>query len=326
MTLSPDDVAALGILTGIPASIQMTREASEEELFESALERINRMLAAGTTTLESKSGYGINRLDELKMLRVNKRLNDTTPVDVISTFLGAHDFPPEIDRSSEKERERYIKTLIHDMIPEVAQSRLAEFCDIYCDVGYYTVEESRKILQAGMDAGLKAKIHTDAYSGIGGSGLAAELGAVSADHLNYTTVEEMTALAKAGVIGVVLPALDFAVAHPKRFEPRAMIDRGMTLALGTNLNPANWTESMQFVLVLACRNHGMSLEEAMLAATLGAAKALSRDKEIGSLSPGKLADIQLWDLPSLEDVIYRLGSNCVETVIKRGRVCFSKIS
>lgn len=323
MTLSADEVKALGIVTGIQASIHMTRETSEDELYESALKRVLRMLRAGTTTLESKSGYGMSRSEELKILRVNKRLNEAMPVDIVSTFLGAHDFPPEINRFREKERNRYIETLIQEMIPEVAELGLAEFCDIYCDDGYYTVEESRRILEAGIRAGLKAKIHTDAYSGIGGSRLAAELPAISADHLNYTQCEDMAAMAKAGVVGVVLPALDFAVAHPKRFDPRKMINEGMTLALATNLNPGSWTESMQFVMVLSCRNHGLSPEEAMLAATVGAAKALCREEEIGSLSPGKLADIQIWNLPSFEDVIYRLGNNAVETVIKRGRECFT---
>ena len=171
-----------------------------------------------------------------------------------------------------------------------------------------------------MDYGLAPRIHTDAYKNIGGGSLAAKLPAVSADHLNYISPDEMRAMAEKGVVGVVLPALDFAVAHPDPVRPRPMIEAGMTIALGTNLNPGNWTESMQLVMQLACRNHGMSPEEAMLAATVGAARAIRRDGVIGKLQPGYQADIQIWDLPSFEDIIYRLGNNAVHTVIKKGRI------
>ncbi|MBW2593669.1 MAG: imidazolonepropionase [Deltaproteobacteria bacterium] len=322
MTKSVSDIEAMGIKTGIPASIRMTREENEESLFNGALDRIGRMLRFGTTTVESKSGYGIRQEDELKQLRVNFRLDQAQPVDVISTFLGAHDFPPEINRNNPKDRKAYIDELTRKMIPGVAQAKLAEFCDIYCDTGYYTREEAREVLLAGIEHGLFPRIHTDAYANIGGSTLAAELPAVSADHLNYTSETEMHLLAEAGVVGVVLPALDFAVAHPDPFNARAMLDTGMTLALGTNLNPGNWTESMQIVLQLACRNHGMSPEEAMLAATTGAAKAIRRQDRIGRLAQGYLADIQIWDLPSFEDIIYRIGNNAVCMVIKNGTVVF----
>ena len=166
-------------------------------------------------------------------------------------------FHRKSDRSDPHQRKAYIKTLTEQMIPAIADQNLAEYCDIYCDIGYYKAEEAEIILKAGMDCQLKPKLHTDAYRNFGGSALAARLRAVSADHLNYTSPLEMDLLAKAGVVGVVLPALDFAAAHPDPFNARMMIDAGMTLALGTNLNPGNWTESMQFVLQLACRNHGI---------------------------------------------------------------------
>ena len=322
MTKSVSEIEAMGIKTGIPASIRMTREENEESLFNDALDRLGRMLRFGTTTVESKSGYGIRWEDELKQLRVNRRLGQAQPVDVVSTFLGAHDFPPEIDRNNLKDRKTYIDELTGEMIPRVAEEKLAEFCDIYCDTGYYTLDEAREILLAGIEQGLFPRIHTDAYANVGGSTLAAELPAVSADHLNYTSETEMHLLAEAGVVGVVLPALDFAVAHPDPFNARAMLEAGMTLALGTNLNPGNWTESMQIVLQLACRNHGMSPEEAMLAATTGAAKAIRRQDRIGRLATGYLADIQIWDLPSFEDIIYRIGNNAVCMVIKNGTVVF----
>lgn len=324
MTKSVAAIEASGLKTGIPASIQMTREADEKTLFVGALDRLNRMMGYGTTTVESKSGYGIRLADELKQLRVNQRLGYAQPVDVVSTFLGAHDFPPEINREDPVARQAYIRELMEEMIPRVAEDGLAEFCDIYCDTGYYTAEESEKILRAGMAHGLAPRIHTDAYANVGGSSLAARLPAVSADHLNYTSVQEMHRMAQAGVVGVVLPALDFAVAHPDPFDARAMLDAGMTLALGTNLNPGNWTESMQVVMQLACRNHAMSPEEAMLAATAGAAKAICRQDRIGCLADGYQADLQLWDLPTFEDVIYRIGHNAVCMVLKKGRVVVEK--
>ncbi len=320
MTKSAADIEASGLKTGIPASILMTRETDEDELYASASDRMMRMLGYGTTTVESKSGYGITLQDELKMLRVNRRLAQSLPVDVVSTFLGGHDFPPEIDRDNRKHREAYIRELTNVMIPAVSCQNLAEFCDIYCDTGYYTAKESEEVLRAGLDYGLLPRIHTDAYANIGGSTLAAEIPTVTADHLNYPSPDEMTKMATNNVVGVVLPALDFAVAHPDPFNARALINSGMTLALGTNLNPGNWTESMQLVMQLACRNHGMSPEEAMLAATVGASRALRRGDQIGMLAEGFQADIQIWNLPTFEDVIYRIGNNAVSMVIKRGKV------
>jgi imidazolonepropionase len=254
------------------------------------------------------------------MLEVNSRLSHAQPIELISTFLGAHDFPPEIDRENKSQRERYVNELTEEMIPQVAEEGLAEFCDVYCDTGYYTAAESEQILRRGIDYGLAPRIHTDAYKNIGGGSLAADLPAVSADHLNYISPAEMKGMAEKGVVGVILPALDFAVAHPDPVRPRPMIEAGMTIALGTNLNPGNWTESMQLVMQFACRNYHMSPEEAMLAATVGAARVLGREDRIGALAPGMQADIQLWDIPSFEDLIYRIGNNSVVMVIKEGRI------
>ena len=320
MTRTAEEIEAEGLTTGIPASIVMTRETGEEELFSAALDRLKRMLRHGTTTVESKSGYGITWSDEHKMLLVNRRLAESQPVEVVSTFLGAHDFPPEIDRSDESQRTQYIDQLTREMIPRVAEEHLAEFCDVYCDTGYYTAAEAETVLRAGMDNGLLPRIHTDAYANIGGSTLAADLPAVTADHLNYPSPREMTRMADSGVIGVVLPALDFAVSHPDPFDARALIGSGMTLALGTNLNPGNWTESMQIVMQLACRVHRMSPEEAMLAATVGAARAIRRSDRIGRLAEGYQADIQIWGLPTFEDIVYRIGTNGVWRVIKNGEI------
>ena len=195
MTHSVAEIEAMGLKTGIPASIAMTRESSEEDLYLRRQDRLARMLQYGTTTIESKSGYGISWPAELKMLRVNRRLAQSQPMDVVSTFLGAHDFPPEIDREDPHQRAAYIRELTEEMMPRVAEESLAEFCDIYCDVGYYTAGEAEIILRAGMDNGLAARIHTDAYANIGGSSLAAALPAISADHLNYPSEDEMRRMA-----------------------------------------------------------------------------------------------------------------------------------
>ena len=313
MTMDAAEVKALGIPTGIIATMEMTRAESIEMLTASAVRRLQRMFRSGTTTVESKSGYGLSLAEEIKQLRVNYRLRFNPP-DVVSTFLGAHDFPRDMPR------QRYVEIVINEMIPRVAEEELAEFCDVYCDDGYYTVEQSRLILEAGIHAGLKPKIHVDAYSDIGGAAMAAELGVVSADHLNYTTRAAMRKLAEAGTIGVVMPALDFAVGHPRPFDARAMMAEGMTLALATDLCPGCWAESMQLVMQLACRLYHFTPAEALYASTVGASRALGLEASQGSLEPGKLADLQIWDLPTFEDVIYRLGNNAVETVIKRGKV------
>jgi imidazolonepropionase len=313
MTRSPQEVKALGIPTGIPATVEMTRAENLQSLISSASQRLRRMLAHGTTTVESKSGYGLTVTDELKLLEVNRRLKSLQPVDVVSTFLGAHDFPRDAPR------ERYVESILHEMIPQVAEQKLAEFCDVFCDDGYYTVAEARRILEAGLAAGLKPKIHADQYSAIGATEMAADLGVVSADHLNYTERGAMRKLAGAGVVGVVTPVLDFAVKHPRPFDARAMLAEGMTLALATDMCPACWVESMQLVMQFACRQYSLSPEEALYASTIGGAKALGLTDR-GTLAPGQLADIQIWNIPTFEDVIYRLGNNAVEMIIKRGKI------
>lgn len=318
MTHSSAEVKAMGIPTGILATVDMTRAANVHELVESAAQRLWRMLCHGTTTVESKSGYGLSLAEELKMLDVNRRLQSRQPVDVISTFLGAHEFPREMSR------DRYMQLVIKEMIPQVCEGGMARFCDVYCDDGLYTAGESRRILEAGEAAGLRAKIHTDAYSDIGGADMSAELGVISADHLNYTGRASMRRLAEADVVGVLMPALDFAVRHCHPFDARAMMDEGMTVALATDLCPACWAESMQFVMQLACRLYRFSPEEALLASTWGAAKALGLEDDRGTLEVGKRADIQIWDVPSFEDVIYRLGNNAVETVVAGGKVVFER--
>jgi imidazolonepropionase len=313
LTRTREETEALGIPTGIQATVAMTRAADGGELERGARAALARMFRHGSTTVESKSGYGLRADKELAILEVNRRLQGSQPVDIVPTFLGAHDFPQELGR------EDYLRSLLDDMIPRVAGLGLARFCDVYCDEGYYTAEEARLILEAGRRHGLDPKMHLDAYSNIGGAAVATGLRAVSVDHLNYTKRTEMAAMAAAGVVGVVMPGLDFAVRHPRPFDARSILSEGMTLALATDFCPACWMESMQLVMQLACRSYGLSAEEALVAATAGAAKALALDDR-GYLAPGALADLQIWNIPSFEDIVYRFGNNAVAMVVKRGRV------
>lgn len=306
-----------GIRRGIMTTVDITRSESIDSLYSSAKNRLLNMQKHGTTTVESKSGYGLSLDSEKKLLEVNNLLQDDSPTDIVSTFLGAHGWPSDIPK------DKYIDILLNEMIPWVAEKDLARYCDVWCDEGKYTLEESKKILQTAKDYGLDPKIHTDAYSYIGGSDFAAEVGMVSADHLNYTPRKTMQKLAQSNTVGVLLPALDFAVQHPVPFDYRAMKEEGMDVALATNLCPGCWTESLQFVMVLACRLYGMSPEETLMAATLGGAKALNLDFDRGSLEAGKLADIQIWDVPTFEHVIYRFSTNVIDQVIKRGEIVIS---
>ena len=316
-TKSAAEVQALGIPTGILATVGMTREATTGELINSARLRLDEMMAHGTTTVESKSGYGLTLNDELKMLEANRSLQADHPLDIISTFLGAHAFPPELSRKA------YVDLVVSEMIPAIGQRSLAEFCDVYCDEGYFTVTDSVEILDAARQAGLKLKIHTDQYSALGGSALAAELGVVSADHLNYTHRENARLMAEAGVVGVLMPLIDFAVEHPHPFDARMFLEEGLSIALATDMCPGCWAVSMPLVIQFASRQHHLSPDEAFAAATLGGARALDLHDR-GRLVAGLLADIQVWDVPTFEDAFYRLGHNPVAKVIKNGRVVYDR--
>jgi imidazolonepropionase len=315
--LTGSDLSALrakDIPVGITGTVAETSHLSIDALVEQALPRVRQMLLAGTTTVESKSGYGLTPASELRLLQVNRVLDEVQPATVVSTFLGAHAFPPD------ESRERYVESIIAEMIPRVTEMRLAQFCDVYCDEGYFTLEQSRRILAAGIEYGLRPKIHLDQYSHTGAAALAAELRCVSADHLNFTEPAEAAALADAGVVGVPTPALDFAVAHPRPVDIRALIDAGMTIALATDCCPGCWLTDMHFVIVLACRLHRLSVAEAIRAATLGSAQALAMGAEIGSLEPGKQADLLVLDTDRYENLAYHLAVNPVTTVIKAGKI------
>ncbi len=307
------EVAAAG--GGIVSTVRATREADEASLVESGRTRLAEMLRAGTTTAEAKSGYGLETSAELKMLRVIRRLAAEQPIDLSPTFLGAHEVPVEYrDR-----RRAYIDLVIDEMIPAVAAEGLAEWCDVFCEAGVYTPEESRAILEAGARAGLRPRIHADELAASGGADVAAAVGARSADHLLFVTPESASRMAEAGVVATLLPAAAFYLKLGRFAPARMLVERGVAVALATDLNPGGgFTPSMPFVMTLACFAMGMTLEEALVGATINAAYAIDRHEEVGSLEPGKQMDAVVID-GELVDLI-RVGAPAIRHVIKRGRV------
>ncbi len=310
---NPETLKKLGIKTGIYASVNQTKNLPVEELAHQTEQRVRSMIANGTTTLESKSGYGLTLPAEMKMLEVNTLLSGFLPIDIVPTFLGGHGWEENTSK------EWYIDHLCQEMLPQVARFNKAAFNDVWCDEGHFTAAESKKILTRGMELGLIPTIHADAYSYIGATDLAVEIGAASAVHLNYTPESLFPKMRDAGVVGVVLPAIDFAVKHPKPFNPRPMLNSGMTLGLATNCCPGCWMESMPMTMMLACRMHGFTPAEAFRAATYGSAQALTL-KDRGVLGMGKIADILIFDTSDYRDVVYKFGRNLVDTVIKKGEV------
>jgi imidazolonepropionase len=299
-------------IAGVGASVSATRDATLESLVLQAGVRLQNMIEFGTTTIEAKSGYGFTTESELRLLEAAAELGRRLPVDVLPTFLGAHGWPPEMTKAA------YIDLILTEMLPEVARRKLAVFCDAWCEDTHFSAEECGRILSAAKDLGMRPKIHTDAYSYVGGSDLAAEIGAISADHLNFTPPSALEKLAAAGTVCTPLPVTDFSVAHPRPFDPKPMREAGVTLALASNCNPGAWSEGLPFALVLACRRHGLFPGEAVMAATIGGAMALGLDGDRGSLEPGKLADIQVWKARRYEEIFYRYGARIVDRVMKRG--------
>lgn len=309
----PETLEKFGIPTGIYASVNMTRDVPVDTLTARTERRVRNMILNGTTTMESKSGYGFTLPSEMKMLEVNRLLSGILPLDIVPTFLGAHGW------EEGKPKDWYIDKLCQEMIPQVAAFCMASFNDVWVDEGHFTAEDAERILSCGQEHGLIGTIHTDAYSDIGGSTVAANLKIASAGHLNYTPRSVLPKLRDAGVVGIILPGTDFAVRHQRPANPRPMLECGMTMALATNCNPGCWMESMQVVLVLACRQHGFTPAEAFRAATYGAAKALTLTDR-GVLDTGMIADMLILDVETFEDVVYKFGRNHVQTVIKGGKV------
>ncbi len=301
---------------GILSTVKATRAAEEEELFEKAWDALDEMLDLGVTTVEAKSGYGLDVETELKQLRVIRDLNEAHPIDLAATFLGAHALPPEYKEN----RESYLRLLCDTVIPQVSEKKLAEFCDVFCETGVFTAEESKRILEAGKRCGLIPKIHADEIDPIGGSQLTAEVGAISAEHLIVCPPEGIEAMAKAGTVACCLPATSFYLGST--YAPvRDMIQAGVPVALASDFNPGSCPSlNLQFVMNLGCLRYKMTPEEVLTAVTLNAAAAINRANTIGSLEPGKKADLVIWDAPDLDYICYRMGSNLAGTVIKNGKV------
>lgn len=304
---------------GIRSSIAGVRQTSEEELYQLSLNRIRRIISCGTTTLEAKSGYGLSTASELKMLRVINRIKQELPIDIIPTFLGAHEFPAEYKDN----RQEYIRILKEEMIPAVAKEGLAEYCDIFTEKHVFSVAESRDILKTARDYGFKIRMHADEIEPIGGASLAAEMKAVSADHLGSASSRSIISMKKAGVIPILLPATIFSLGLKNYAQAREMIDKGLPVALATDFNPGSCNcDSMQFVITLSCLQMRMTVAEAIVASTINAAWSLQRGKELGSLEPGKKADILVMDMPSYRYLPYHFGSNNVAQVYKEGRLVY----
>lgn len=299
---------------GILHSAGRTRAASEAQLIEETRKRLDRFLAHGVTTIEAKSGYGLRLEDELKQLRAARALHLEHPVDLVSTFMGAHAVPPEHKANPEA----YVKLVTEEMIPAVAKAGLAEYCDVFCEEGVFTPEQSRQILEAGIKWGLKPKIHADEIVPYGGAELAAEVGAVSAEHLLRASDEGIRAMAAKGVIAVLLPGTAFFL-MTKPADARKMIDAGVPVALSTDRNPGSSpTESLPFIMNLACLTMRMSPAEALTACTINAAHAIGRADRIGSIEAGKQADLVIFDAPNVDYLQYHYAVNLTETVIKNG--------
>ncbi len=312
---SYEEIAAAG--GGIRSSVRSVRESGEDLLFRNGAATLDRMLEHGTTTVEVKSGYGLSLDAELKMLRVIARLSAHHAVDVVPTFLGAHEFPDEW----REDREGYVDHLIDEVIPVVAKEGLAEFCDVFCEEGVFTVEQSRRLLLAAAERGLKPKLHADELHPSGGGELAAELGAISADHLVCVSEAGIRAMAAAGVIAVLLPGTTLSLGKRDFAPARRFVEAGVPVALATDCNPgSSMTESMQIIVSLASMAMRLTPEEALVAATANAAAALNRSDSVGSIERGKLADMVVWDVDDFRAIPYHYGINLTRHVIKRGAV------
>jgi imidazolonepropionase len=316
------EIAARG--GGILSTVAATRGASEDELVEASVERLGRMLECGTTTAEAKSGYGLSPEAEAKQLRAIRRAGERSPVELAPTLLAAHTLPPEA-RGSVAEREAYLRTVCERIIPETAAAGLAEFVDVFLDDHAYTLAEGRAVLAAAREAGLGVKVHADQLSAGGGAELAAEFGAVSADHLEQVSDEGLAALARAGTVAVLLPGATFFLRMKDYAPARRIIDSGVPVALATDLNPGScFTESMPMILQIACLSAGLTVDEALVAGTLNAAAALGRAASVGSLEVGKSADLVVLAAADRAHLVYHFGVNLVETVVKRGEIVYRR--
>ncbi|HDQ92725.1 MAG TPA: imidazolonepropionase [Synergistetes bacterium] len=306
---------------GILSSVKSVRESSDEDLFRVTRKNIETALRHGTTTIEIKSGYGLNTAAEIRMLNVIARVSRETPPDIVSTFMGAHAVPTEF----KNDPDGYVDLMVNEMIPLVARECSPSFCDVFCEKGVFTLSQSRRILETGSMYGMGAKIHADEVNDIGGAALAAEIGAVSAEHLLAASEKNLEAMSEAGVIAVLLPATAFSLKKPYA-NARRMLELGLTVAISTDCNPgSSYTHSMPFVFSLAVLNMNMTIEEALTGCTLNAAKAIGMDSGTGSLEPGKFADLVILDGETPAILAYNSGVNPVLSVYKKGESVFSRL-
>lgn len=307
-------IAAAG--GGILATVRATRAASDAELADAVRRRLRTMLAHGATTVEAKSGYGLTAVDEIRALRILRGMDDPGLPRVVPTLLAAHEIPPEFrDR-----REEWVRIVADELVPQAAQEGLARYCDVFCETGVFTVEESRRILEAARRAGLGCRIHADELARSGGALLAAEVGAASADHLLFAGEAEIAALAGAGTVAVILPGTAWWM-RSKPAPAREMIAAGVPVAVASDANPGTcYTESLAAVAVHACLDSGLSVEETLTGMTLNAAASLGLAEEVGSLETGKSADVLVLDSRDDRHLIYHWGINLMSTVVLRGRV------
>lgn len=302
---------------GILSSVRGVRAASKEELLAGLLVRLDRFLALGTTTIEAKTGYGLSLDDELKCLEVLREAARIHPVEIVPTFLGAHEYPAEY----RERKPAYVDLLLNEMLPRVAAEQLAEYCDIFTEGHVFGLADSRRILTRARELGLGLRLHVDQLTPLGGAQLAAELGAASADHLEFVSDAGIEALARAGVVPVLCPIVPLYLRVAQEAPARTMIDRGLAVALSTDFNPGScYVQSMPMVLAWAALRYRMSAAETLTAATLNAACSLGRGARLGTLEPGKQADLVVLDVPNVRHLVYELGRNPVTAVIKRGRV------
>lgn len=306
---------------GILSTVDAVRKASFEDLYNNGIKILNDILSFGTTTAEIKSGYGLSTKDEIKILKVIKKLDKEHPIDIIPTFLGAHAFPKEYKNKEED----YVNLIIEEMLPAVKGKNLAKFCDVFCGRGVFNLEQSERILDAAKNLGFKLKIHADQLSYDGGAELASKMDAISASHLEYISDEGIANMKQKGIIGELLPGSVFFMGKTNYAPARKMINNDVPLTLATNYNPGTCTiKSLPIIMTLACIYMGMSAEEVITATTINAACALDLQSDVGSLEISKKSDMVIWDVNNYKQISYFLGLNLVEKVIKNGIIVFEK--
>jgi imidazolonepropionase len=305
---------------GINASIKGVRGSSETELLDIIMSRMDEFLRLGTTTIEAKTGYGLDTESELKSLRILDHVHNSHKIDIFPTFLGAHSIPDEFNGDANA----YVDLLCNEMIPAVSEQGIAKFCDVFCEVGYFDLLQSSKVLKTAIKYKLTPRIHTDEFSNIGGSKLATEVNAISADHLMEISDEDIDLLSVSGTIAILLPGTTFFLGKEKYAPARKLIDRGVHIAIASDFNPGSChIKSMPFIIGLSCIYLGLSIEEALKAATWSGACAINEEKRIGSIEVGKQADLIIWDLDRIEQIPYNLTSAPIKNVIKSGEPLIS---